>query len=33
MTQNKATGKDDIASILDCADENLSQTESWDSDN
>jgi hypothetical protein len=33
MVQNKVTSDDDIVSILDCRDENLSEVESDDSDN
>jgi hypothetical protein len=33
MAQNKATSDDDIASILDCVDENLSGVKSSDNDN
>jgi hypothetical protein len=32
MSQNKATNEDDIVSVLDCADGNLSKVESSDSD-
>jgi hypothetical protein len=33
MAQNKVTSDDDIVSILDCMDENLSEVDSSDSDN
>jgi hypothetical protein len=33
MAQNKATTDDDILSVLNCVDENLSEVESSDNDN